>query len=246
MTNKPRYIKVDRAQPRWDFIDLDGMLPSDHRARIVWSFVESMDLSVLYARINALEGEPGRPPPDPKVMLALWLYATIEGVASARELCRLTQSDIAYRWLGGGVPLNYHGLSDFRVQHVDVLDRLLTESVTALVAEGLVSLADIALDGTKIRANAGRGSFKSETKLLQIEAAVERRVAALRAEIERNPEALSRRKRAAQERAAREVVGNANTSKSTADSDKAGSRQLVAAALSCWTRPIFLNIIFFA
>jgi transposase len=205
MTNKPRYIEVDRTQTRWDFIDLDGMLPGDHRARIVWSFVESMDLSVLYAQINALEGEPGRPPPDPKVMLALWLYGTIEGVASARELCRLTHSDIAYRWLAGGVPLNYHGLSDFRVQHVDVLDRLLTESVTALIAEGLVSLADIALDGTKIRANAGRSSFKSETKLLQIEAAVERRVAALRAEIERDPEALSRRKRAAQERAAREV-----------------------------------------
>jgi transposase len=205
MTNKPRYIEVDRTQTRWDFIDLDGMLPGDHRARIVWSFVESMDLSVLYAQINALEGEPGRPPPDPKVMLALWLYGTIEGVASARELCRLTHSDIAYRWLAGGVPLNYHGLSDFRVQHVDVLDRLLTESVTALIAEGLVSLADIALDGTKIRANAGRSSFKSETKLLQIEAAVERRVAALRAEIERDPEALSRRKRAAQQRAAREV-----------------------------------------
>jgi transposase len=105
MTNKPRYIEVDRTQTRWDFIDLDGMLPGDHRARIVWSFVESMDLSVLYAQINALEGEPGRPPPDPKVMLALWLYGTIEGVASARELCRLTHSDIAYRWLAGGVPL---------------------------------------------------------------------------------------------------------------------------------------------
>lgn len=205
MTSEARFIQADRSQTRWDFMDLEGLLPPEHRARIVWSFVEDLDLSPLYEAIKSREGEPGRPPPDPAVLLALWLYATIDGVGSARHLDRLTRSDVAYRWIAGGVPLNYHGLSDFRVEHVQVLDRLLTESVTALIGEGLVSLAEIAVDGTKVRASASRGSFKTMEKLEQVEAAVEKRLTVLKAEIERDPEACSRRKKAAQERGARQV-----------------------------------------
>lgn len=205
MASEARFIGADRFQTRWDFIDLEALLPSDHRARIVLSFVEGLDLSALYAAIKSRAGEPGRPPPDPAVLLALWLYATIEGVGSARQLDRLAQRDLAYRWIAGGVPLNYHGLSDFRVAHVEVLDRLLTESVTALVAEGIVSLAEIVVDGTKVRANASRDSFKTGSKLEQIGAAVEQRLAALKTEVASDPEASSRRQRAAQERAAREV-----------------------------------------
>ena len=205
MTNEARFLRADRLQTRWDFIDLEALLPSDHRARIVWSFVETLDLSPLYDAIKSREGGAGRPPPDPAVVLALWLYAAIEGVDSARELDRLAERDLAYRWIAGGVPLNHHGLSDFRVEHGEVFDRLVTESVTALIAEGIVSLSEVAIDGTKVRANASRDSFKTGERLEQIEAAVERRLAALRVEIERDPEAFSRRKLAARERAAREV-----------------------------------------
>ncbi len=205
MTSEARFIRADRSQTRWDFVDLDGLIASDHRARVVMSFVESLELSPLYEAIRAREGKPGRPPPDPAVLLGLWLYATIDGVGSARQLERLAQHDPAYRWIAGGVPLNYHGLADFRVAHVDVLDRLLTESVTALIAEGAVSLAEIAVDGTKVRANASRDSFKSGSKLERIGAAVEQRLATLKAEVESDPETSSRRKRAAQERAARQV-----------------------------------------
>jgi transposase len=196
---------------------LEALLPIDHRARIVMSFVESLDLQALYDSIKSREGEPGRPPPDPAVLLALWLYATIEGVGSARQLERLAQRDLAYRWIAGGVPLNYHGLADFRVGHVDVLDRLLSESVTALIGEGVVSLAEIAVDGTKVRANASRDSFKSGSKLARIGAAVEQRLATLKAEIESDPEASSRRKRAAQERAAREVKERAERARAALD-----------------------------
>jgi transposase len=171
----------------------------------VWSFVESLDLSPLYDRVLSREGEAGRPAADPAVLLSLWLYATIEGVGSARELERLAQSDAAYRWLAGGVPLNYHGLADFRVDSVEVLDRLLTQSVTALIGEGLVSLAEIAVDGTKIRASASRKSFRTGEKLIKIEAAVAERLAALKQELSSDPGASSRRRQAAQERAAREV-----------------------------------------
>jgi transposase len=203
--SEARFIRADRSQIQWDLIDLEGLLPGDHRGRIVVNFVGKLDLSALYDAIRAREGEPGRPPPDPAVLLALWLYATIEGVGSARHLDRLAQRDIAYRWIAGGVPLNYHGLADFRVAHVEILDRLLTDSVTALIAEGVVSLDEIAIDGTKVRANASRDSLKTASTLERIERAVECRLAALKAEIERDPEGSSRRKRAAQERAAREV-----------------------------------------
>jgi transposase len=200
-----RVVRPDRRQLRWDMIDLEGLLPADHRARVVWSFVESLDLSELYERVKSREGEAGRPAADPAVLIALWLYATVEGVGSARELERLAQSDAAYRWLAGGVPLNYHGLADFRVLSAEVLDRLLTQSVTALIAEGLISLDEIAVDGTKIRANASKGSFRTGEKLLKIEAAAAERLAALKQELSSDPGASSRRRQVAWERAAREV-----------------------------------------
>jgi len=217
MANEARFIRADRFQMRWDMIDLEALLPSDHRVRVVWEFVETLDLSALYDAIKSREGEPGRPPPDPAVLLALWLYATIEGVGSARQLDRLAQRDLAYRWIAGGAPVNYHGLSDFRVAHMEVLDRLLSESVTALIAEGLVSLAEIAVDGAKVRANASRDSFKTEAKLARIEAAVEQRLAALKTEIESDPEASSRRQRAARERAGREVKERAEKARAALD-----------------------------
>ncbi|MBV8701752.1 IS1182 family transposase [Bradyrhizobium sp.] len=203
--SEARVIRPDRAQTRWDFIDLEAMLPPDHRARVVWSFVESLELTELYDAIKSREGEAGRPAADPAVLLALWLYATVEGVGSARELDRLTERDLAYRWIAGGVPVNYHGLADFRVAHTAVLDRLLTESVTVLIAQGLVSLDEIAIDGTKVRANASRESFKTAAKLDQIEAKVAARLGALKAEIDHAPDASMRRRRAARERAAQDV-----------------------------------------
>jgi transposase len=168
--------------------------------------VERLDLSALYAGIRAREGEPGRPPPDPKILLALWLYATLEGFGSARQLDRLCERDIAYRWLCGGVPVNYHGLSDFRFEHAAVLDRLLSESLTALLAEGVVTLEEIALDGTKVRASAGKGSFRGEDKLVALEAAARERVARLKNEAQSDPAASDRRRQAAQRRGAEEIA----------------------------------------
>jgi transposase len=217
IVGEARVVRPDRAQLHWDMVDLEAMLPSDHRARVVWEFVERMDLSALYDNVKAREGAAGRPPADPAVLLALWLYATVEGIGSARELERLVKRDIAYRWLAGEVPLNYHGLADFRVEHVAILDRLLTQSVTALIDEGLVSLADIAVDGTKVRASASKKSFRKRDKLLDIEAEVEKRLAALKTEIEEDPAALSRRRQAAQERAAREVKERAARARAALD-----------------------------
>jgi transposase len=146
----PRLQVPNRCQLELRSVDLDGLLGPDHRARLVWAFVEGLDLSSLYARIKAIEGHPGRPPIDPAILVALWLYATLEGVGSARALDRLCAEHDAYRWLAGGVGINYHTLAAFRVEHADVLDQLLTESVAALLADGLVSLTAVAQDGVRV------------------------------------------------------------------------------------------------
>jgi transposase len=225
MTGGARVVRPDRSQIRWDMIDLEALLADDHRVRIVWSFVESLDLAALYDAIGSREGEAGRPAADPRVLLALWLYATVEGVGSARELDRLAGRDLGYRWLAGGVPLNYHGLADFRVDHVALLDRLLSESVTALVAEGLVSLAEITIDGTKVRANASQASFKTATALAHIEAAVEQRIAALKAELADDTAAGSRRRQAARQRTAREVRQRAAAARAALDTLRAEKQE---------------------
>lgn len=160
-----RYETANRTQVELTPTDLEGLLPPGHAARLVWRFVEGLDLSAWYGAIRAREGGPGRTPIDPKILLALWLYATIDGVGSAREVDRLCYAHDAYRWIRGGVSVNYHTLSDFRVAHQAALDDLLTQSIATLRHRGIVTLARVAQDGTRIRASAGVGSFRREGTL---------------------------------------------------------------------------------
>jgi len=193
-----------RNQVEFQQCSLEELLPEDHEARIVWAYVSGLDLSELTGRIQAVEGGPGQAPADPRILMTLWLYATLRGVGSARELNRLCQAHAAYRWICGGVSMNYHTLSDFRTQHVDLLDRLLTEGVATLMAEGLVTLDRVAQDGMKVRASAGAASFRRQPTLEEALAEAEQQVAKLRAELEANPAAAKTRQQAAQQRAAEE------------------------------------------
>ena len=156
----PRYETANRHQIELQPCDLETLLPPGHAARLVWRFVEGLDLSAFYATIRAREGRAGRPPIDPKILVALWLYATMDGVGSAREVDRLCYSHDAYRWLRGGVSVNHHTLSDFRVAHQGALDDLLTQSIAALLTRGIVTMARVAHDGTRVRGSAGAGSFR--------------------------------------------------------------------------------------
>jgi transposase len=203
---RPRLQRPQRDQITLRPTDLESLLPADHRARLVWAFVEGLDLDPLYTRIRAVAGHAGRPPIDPAILVALWLYATLEGVGSARALDRLCAEHDAYRWLCGGVPVNYHTLADFRVDHEAVLDRLLTESVAALIAGGQVTLTRVAQDGIRVRAAAGSSSFHRRDSLTRALAEAETQVAALRAELDDDPGATSRRVAAARERAAAECA----------------------------------------
>lgn len=184
-------------------VDLQSLLPSDHLARVVWRYAERLELSAMYASIAARDDQPGRPAADPRVLLALWLYATAEGIGSARALARLCESEIAYRWLCGGVPVNHHNLSDFRAAHVEVLDRLLTDSVAALLAAGLVRLDEVVIDGTKVRAHAGQSSYRSRKGLDKYRSRAAAQVARLKAELGSDAGASERRREAAQARAAK-------------------------------------------
>ena len=208
MSEGVRVIGPDRAQLRWDTVDLDSQLPDDHRARLVWAFVEGLDLREFYDRIKARDAVAGRPATDPRVVLAVWLYATLEGIGSARAIDRLCQQHAAYRWLCGGAPINHDLLATFRRENAVLLDRLLTQSVTGLIAEKLITLEEMAIDGTKVRACAGRGSMSQRKRLESIEKAVAERIAELKSELDKDPGEPERRRKkralqAAEERARR-------------------------------------------
>jgi len=183
---------------------LEDLLDTDHQARVVWDFCQGLDLTPLYDRIGSRLGGPGRPTIDPRLCVALWLYATLEGVGSARALAWLCDHHNAFRWLVGGVSVNYHTLSDFRVAHPAVLDQMLTHSVAVLREQDLVDLNRVAQDGLRVRVSAGAASFRRRPTLAECLHEATDQVARLKEELDDDPSAPSRRHAAARERAVRE------------------------------------------
>src|SRR3954466_5961491 len=199
---KARVVEVNRAQMRLVPMDLESLLPADHQARAVCTFVDRLDLGEFYARIESREGKAGRPATDPQIFLALWIYATLDGVGSAREIERLCQYHLAYQWICGGVNVNHHSLSDFRNEATDLLNGLLTQSVTILVSQGLVELRRVAQDGMKVRASAGASSFRTRAGLNKLQKIARQQVEILAKEIARDPGAATKREDAAKKKAA--------------------------------------------
>ena len=163
-----RLRQANRGQMTWGRIDLDAQLPDDHPARAVWAVVERLNLTAFYAQIEARDDVAGAPAIDPKILIALWVYATSEGEGSAREIWRLTQMHSAYRWICGGVEVGYHTLSDFRSQGGERLDELITQVLGLLMKQNLVDLNRVAQDGTRVRASAGAASFRREQTLTEL------------------------------------------------------------------------------
>lgn len=201
---KPRLRDPVRDQVELRAVDLEALLSADHAARVIWAYVQKLDLRDLEEAVRAREHTAGQAPASPRLLLALWLFATSEAIGSARALARLCESHDAYRWLCGGVSLNYHGLADFRTAHSQLLDRLLTDSVASLSVAGIVNLDEVAQDGVRVRAAAGSGSFRRRKTLHKELAKARRLVERLKQEASDDPQASSRRMAAAQERAARE------------------------------------------
>ena len=200
----PRLRAANREQVEFRACCWNDLLPEDHQARIVWQYVQGLDLSRLLVPIKAVEHRPGHPPIDPRILMALWLYATLRGVGSARELARRCETDLPFQWICGGVSVNYHTLADFRTRHVEFLDHLLTTSVALLMQQELVTLDRVAQDGMRVRASAGAASFRREPTLQDHLAEAQAQVEALKTELETDPGAAGTRQQAARQRAARE------------------------------------------
>ena len=196
----------ERRQVEMQFLSLDQWLDKDHRARSVWAYVESLDLSELYEPIKATRDNVGRDPIDPRILFALWLFATIEGTTSARRIAELTERDIPYMWICGGVSVNYHRLSDFRVQHSDLLERIMTDSIGVLIHQGLIDLNTVGQDGMRVRASAGSGSFRRDASLEEALEQAKVHVDEVRRQHEEETDGGDRRRLAAPKRAAREKL----------------------------------------
>jgi len=201
-----RVNRPHRSQVEMQFFSLDQLLPADHRARIVWAFVRSLNLEPLYEEIRVTDSQAGRSAIAPEILMALWLQATLDGIGSARELNRRCETDIPYLWIMGGVTVNYHTLSDFRGNHGELLEQHLVDTIAALIDRGLVSLETIAQDGMRVRASAGSSSFRRQPSLEKLQQQAQAHVDRLKqeAESEAAHQAGDARRRAAAERAARE------------------------------------------
>lgn len=201
---KPRLRIPHRDQVEIRWASLDQLLEPDHPVRTIWAAVCGLDLRRWLGRIRAVKGGVGRDATDPRLLVALWVYATLDGIGSAREVSRLTEKHIAYQWLCGGVTVNYHLLADFRSQGADKWDDLLTQIVGALLAANLVTMKRVAQDGMRVRANAGKASFRRGGRLGQFLEDAHEQVEALKTLADESPEDLTRRQQAARGRAAEE------------------------------------------
>lgn len=196
-----KLLRATRNQVLLTPTDLEGLLPEDHIARGMWELVGKLDLSRFLAAIASREADSGRPAIDPRILVTLWLYATSEGVGSARELARLCQRHDEYRWICGGVAVCPHTLSDFRVDHKEALDDLMTQVLAALLRHDAVDLKRIAQDGSRVRASAGAASFRRRRSLEACLEEARRHVEAVAAEAD---DGMSEVQAAARNRAARE------------------------------------------
>ena len=200
----PRLLEPNRLQVELRASDLESLLPADHRARLVWGYVTRQDLSKLFEAVKARGSNAGRAAIDPRVLFALWLYATLQGVGSGREVARLSQEHDAYRWICGGVSVNYHAINDFGSGNEALMDELLTDNVAALAAAGAISLECVAQDGMRVRAHAGAASFRRQASLQEHLSEASELVRTLKEQAQTDPGRGKRQAQAAQLRAAQE------------------------------------------
>jgi transposase len=163
--SKPRVNRPVRNQAEMVFTMPEDALLPEHPARVLWSVFEKLDLSRILVDARAFEGGSGRATTCPRMLLTPWTYAISRGVGSAREIERLTSSDVGYRWMVGDQRPSRATLSRFRVEHLEALDDLLTDILAALMEQGALSLKTVAVDGIRVRASASAPSFRREASL---------------------------------------------------------------------------------
>lgn len=211
MKSNPRINTAQRDQYEIRSCVLDDIIPKDHLARSIWSYVEKLDFSITLGKIQSVDGSAGRPAIDPKILFALWMFATIKSINSSRVIEEYTNEHDAFKWLCGGVKVNYHTIADFRTDHLDQLNDLLTQSIAVLATSGIISLEEISQDGMRVRASAGAGSFRRETSLKFSLELAKMHLEDLDEEAKKHPNKCKSRLAASNRRAAEEHVQKLNS-----------------------------------
>lgn len=204
--SRARLLIPERLQVEMRVAALDDMIAEDHQVRFIWEFVNKLNLSKILNKIKSVENGPGRSATDPRIFLSLWILAIIEGIGSARTIERYCEEHLAFKWICGGVSVNYHSISDFRANHGEELDNLLTESVAILIHKGLVNLKRVSQDGMKVKAHAGKGSFHREPTLKDSLKIAKEQLIALNKELEGSLSDYSERIKAAKRKVAEQRV----------------------------------------
>ncbi len=162
---------------------LDEWLPADHMSRFIADLVdEHLDLADVYGAYD--EGR-GAPPFDPRLMVRVLLYGYVTGVRSSRKLEVACTEVVAFRWLAGGVAPDFRSIARFRRRHLSALGHLFHQALVLCQAAGMVRLGRVALDGTKVRANASRRKAMSYARMSEKEKILAQEVSALLADADR-------------------------------------------------------------
>lgn len=162
---------------------LDDWLPAGHLARFIADLVdEHLDLSGIHAAYTEVRGGP---PYDPRLMVRILLYGYTTGVRSSRRLEAVCVDVVAFRWLAAGAAPDYRAIARFRKRHLSALGHLFVQALALCQAAGMVSLGQVALDGTKVRANASRRKAMSYARMSEKEKILAEQVSALLADAER-------------------------------------------------------------
>jgi transposase len=154
---------------------MQDWLPSDHLAYFISDVVEQLDLSAIMKRYAGEER--GYPPYHPAMMVKVLLYAYCIGVASSRKIERHLCEDIAFRVLAANNTPDFRTISDFRKDHLKALAGLFLQVLKLCQKAGLVKLGHVALDGTKIKANASKHKAMSYKRMKEEEVRLEAEVA---------------------------------------------------------------------
>ena len=219
-----KHIVIDRNQLRWQELDLEQLIGQDHSARIIWEVSGRMNLSGFEKEVKTWEGEAGRACWPARVMVCVWVYGYSIGVASARALQRLMKQEPGLRWLVADGEINHHTLSDFRVGHQKAVEDLFTQFLALLDEAGVVDLRTLLVDGTKVRAVAGRGSMHRRKTLEKRLRQARQVVRKLDQEAAEGDEGADQRRRAAQARAAREALERAQAALEKIQQLEAGAK----------------------
>jgi transposase len=158
--------------------DMREWLPEDDLALFLSDVVDHLDLTAIYRAYDRADGR-GQPPYDPRMMVTLLLYGYCTGVASSRKIERATYRDVAFRVVAGDQHPDHDSIAAFRQRHLPALAALFVQGLRLCQQAGLVKVGHVALDGTKLKANASKHKAMSYARIEETEARLQREVQAL-------------------------------------------------------------------